>query len=378
MNKTINFRPYLFLALAVLVILSLPKAVTTTLRGKAASWVAPLWNGALVIKNWVVNSEKDRLDLRENAVLLENSLLKGEIARLQELLFLEVSLESDLAGLKNLSYDFDKEAFFRRRYDELQRVVDLKLNGVHAEVVYRGFSTWNHTCHINVGKKTNQDLGRLVVQKNSPVTLGNSIIGVVDEVYDNFSLVRLITDPGLHPSVRVSRGYGQNRDLIEHINFLSLALNLRQGLLPNGKDQEILKENLEILKKNLTNVQGSLLLAKGELAGLADSKFKNSEVLLRGIGFNYDFSDSEGLARDLRTGKTSLSKTTILPLIQVGDLLITTGMDGVFPAGLHAAEVVSIDVLKEGAYAYDILARSTAKNIDEVKHVFVLPPLIAH
>lgn len=377
MNKSVNFRPYVFLALAILIVLSLPKVMTTTFRGKAASLVEPIWNGASIIKRWFSNNDQDRQQLRENAILLENSLLKAEIARLQELLFLEVSLEADLAGLKNLSYDFDKDSFFRRRFDELQRVVDLKLNGVHAEVIFRGFSTWNHTCHINVGKKTNQELGRKVVEKNSPVTIGSSIIGVIDEVYENSSLVRLITDPGLHPSVRVSRGYGQNKDLIEHINFLSLALTLRTGLLANAQDQEILKDNLEILKKNLMNSSNSLYLAKGELSGIADAKLRSSDPLLRGIGFNYDFADSEGLSRDLRTGKTAISKSGSTPLIQVGDLLVTTGMDGVFPSGLHAAEVVSIDILKEGAYTYDILARSTASNIDDIKHVFVLPPVIS-
>jgi rod shape-determining protein MreC len=375
MNKSNNFRLYLFLALFILALLSLPKVVTTTLRGKAATIVSPIWDGASVIKKWLFQNEKEGFELRENAIALENCLLKTEIARLQEMLFLEVALEADLANLQKLSYELDKDAFYRRRFDELQHVVDLKLNGVHAEVIFRGVSTWNHTCHINVGKKTNRDLGRLVIEKNSPVTVGSSIIGVIDEVYENSCLVRLITDPGLHPSVRVSRGYAQNNDIIEHINSINLALTLRQGLLSNPKDQEVLKDNLDILKKNILNLTDGVCLAKGEMAGAYSSKMRSSGLLLRGVGFNYDFADLEGPVRDLRTGKSPGVKSLSTPLIQVGDLLVTTGMDGVFPSGLNVAEVVSIDILKEGGYTYDILAKPTAANIDEIKHVFVLPAL---
>lgn len=377
MAKPTSYKPYLFLALALFVVLSLPKAISTTLRGGAAAWFSPLWEGAGALKKWLTFGESQmKPSLQENAIILENSLLKGEIARLQELLLSEVSLEADLIHLQALPPEYlDKDAFFRRRYDELQRLVDLKLNAVHAEVIFRGASSWTHTCFVNVGTKTNEELGRVVIAKNSPVTVGSSVIGIVDFVGEKQSLVRLITDPGLHPSVRVSRGYQQNNDLIDHINSLVLALQLRQGLLPTVKDQETLTQNLAILKKNLDAPQPGLSLAKGELCGAILPKWRSSGLLLRGSGFNYDFPDQEGPNRDLRSGKPQNGKLPTAPIIQVGDLLVTTGVDGVFPAGLHVAEVTSIDTLKEGGYTYEIEARPCASNIDDIKHVFILPPI---
>jgi cell shape-determining protein MreC len=95
---------------------------------------------------------------------------------------------------------------------------------------------------------------------------------------------------------------------------------------------------------------------------------------LRGTGFNYDFADDEGPGRDLRTGKPLEGKKPAIPLIKVGDLLITTGFDGVFPAGLQAARVSKIFPLKEGDYYYDIEALPSENHLDELSLVFVLQP----
>ena len=89
---------------------------------------------------------------------------------------------------------------------------------------------------------------------------------------------------------------------------------------------------------------------------------------LKGVGFNYDFADAEGPARPLRSEE--------LPLLKAGDLLVTTGMDGIFPAGFWVATVSKVDVLREGACAYEIEANAPRRAISTISQcVTVLPPV---
>lgn len=59
--------------------------------------------------------------------------------------------------------------------------------------------------------------------------------------------------------------------------------------------------------------------------------------------------------------------------IKVGDLLHTSGVDGVYPAGLPVARVTEVERLAEGGFARVTLAPVAA--VDSVRHVLVLEPL---
>lgn len=85
----------------------------------------------------------------------------------------------------------------------------------------------------------------------------------------------------------------------------------------------------------------------------------------------------ESPARDLRTGMPfdPRWKKEPLVLLRPGDLLITSGLDGVFPAGFRVAIVSKTHTLKEGASSYDIEAVPTASDLDALSHVVVLPSL---
>ena len=62
-------------------------------------------------------------------------------------------------------------------------------------------------------------------------------------------------------------------------------------------------------------------------------------------------------------------------MLQVGDLLVTTGFDGVFPPNLSVAIISEVGSLKEGASSYELKAIPTAGNLDNIENLFVLPPL---
>ena len=61
--------------------------------------------------------------------------------------------------------------------------------------------------------------------------------------------------------------------------------------------------------------------------------------------------------------------------VRIGDLLQTSGVDGVYPAGLAVARVTHIDRQAEGGFARVTLA--PAATADGVRHVLVLEPLAA-
>ena len=61
--------------------------------------------------------------------------------------------------------------------------------------------------------------------------------------------------------------------------------------------------------------------------------------------------------------------------VREGDLLVTSGLDGVYPPGLHVARVAAVNRRAESAFA-DIALRPAAPT-DGVRHVLVLEPLSA-
>lgn len=72
-------------------------------------------------------------------------------------------------------------------------------------------------------------------------------------------------------------------------------------------------------------------------------------------------------APHLRTGRTKSQKykTPVLSLVKVGDLLVTSGLDGLFPERLEAATVTKINPLKEGDYYFELEAMPTAGDMNE-------------
>lgn len=189
-----------------------------------------------------------------------------------------------------------------------------------AEVIYRQKTNWNESLWISKGEGS--------VKKLSPVLSGDVLIGLIDYVGKNQSRIRLITDPKLSPSVRAKREIG-------------------------GR---------------------SFLLAKGELEGILDKEGRMGGTLFKGAGFNYDFPDSEGPARDLRTGY-ALESGSEIPIIKADDILVTTGLDGLFPKGLKVAKVTKVKPLKEGDFYYEIEAKSLMGNFNDLKWVTVIEPV---
>lgn len=311
----------------------------------------------------------------------ENIVLQSQLSQIREWLLSDDRVQEQYDRLEKLNAvayaDPYWKEFFKRRYRELSQRLELHVQSLSASVVFREPSSWSSALWIDVGDKQNKMLGKSIVEKNSPVLFGTSIVGVIEYVGYQRSRVRLITDEKLVPSVRVVRGRENNRFLLEHVNTVLFTLERREDLFGSNEQAHAFFSLLSQLASRLRAECEDVYLAKGEIFGSSSPLWRSRSPVLKGIGFNYDFADEEGPSRDLRTGEPYEAKFKKEPiaLLRPGDILVTTGLDGVFPAGYRVATVSKVQMLKEGASSYEIEAIATAGNLDDISRVVVLPSL---
>lgn len=379
--RKITYSPYLLLGFSLLSLISLPEKATESIRSAVVCSLAPCWTlGSFPLPFWNQVSPDRTNTLEMERLQQENQILRAQIENVREWLLNEDRLQDQVERLKLFTTLAQRESewksFFERRSKELCAILEFQALSCPAQVIFREPSSWSSSIWINVGQEDNIRFGKEVIAKNSSVLAGNSVIGVVDYVGGAQSRVRLITDACLRLSVRAVRGGEQNRYLMEHLGVVLFALETRQDLFPNREEADGVVGQLRRLGTMLAQHSGESYLAKGELFGSSSPLWRSRSPVLKGIGFNYDFSDREGLGRDLRTGAIYGSfQTHTLPILKAGDLLVTTGFDGVFPAGLRVASVSSVKQLKEGASSYELEAIATVGDFNELVHVTVLPPL---
>lgn len=283
---------------------------------------------------------------------LENRQLRSQLEIAYDLLSGERRLKEEQELFKQVGADLSLGKIKR---EAALRKLRAEAVAIQASVVYRDPASWSSSCWIDVGS----DVSETLVAKNSPVISGGNLVGVIEYVGRKQSRIRLITDSGLKVAVRAVRGGIQDRELA--LLGKSLLDLLRKNPKWHGSE----------IEKHLTNWEQSLQikledfwLAKGEIRGSSAPIFRFLGSRLQGIGFNYEFNDEYGESCDLRSA-----------IVQMGDLLVTSGLDGVFPQGLPVAIVSNVLPLRDGAFFYEIEADALAKDLLDLKSVFVLPPL---
>ncbi|HEY4255565.1 MAG TPA: rod shape-determining protein MreC [Chlamydiales bacterium] len=284
---------------------------------------------------------------------LENHQLRSQL----ELLYEWLSSEK---YFKEQKETFGEGVPKEKRSKEIKDLLQQEAKALFGRIIYRDPSAWSSSVWINIGEENNISYGQTIVAKNSPVVSGACLVGVVEYVGKQESRVRLITDSGLKTAVRAVRGSIQERETVALIHQLKERLQKH----PEWKNDSAL-ENLRKLEAKIPIGWKDTYLAKGEVHGSSSPYFRTLKSHLKGIGFNCEFPDEEGPMRDLRTGA----------IIQEGDLLLTSGLDGVFPPGLKVAVVNRIEPLREGAFSYELEATPAAGNLSDISSVFVLPPV---
>ena len=344
---------YFALGLILFTLLNLPAPFMSRLRGSF------IFASKLYAARGVSDVEIELMRLR-----IENEALKEQISQVREWLSQEERVEGYLKKLEKWSNDRGFEEFYKRRIRDFSEILTLQIHSIEAKVIFRDPAVWSSGMWVSRGEGENRRLGRKVVAKNSPVIVGNSLVGVVEEVEEYRSYVRLITDSQLTPAVRAVRGGEANLHIYEIINQLSEELELREDL----EKKEAVLASLEVFKQALLEQGETRYLAKGELRGSSYPVWRQRSDVLKGIGFNYEFADEEGQA--MRIHEQSSKR-----MLKKGDLLITSGLDGVFPRGLNVAIVKKIAPLKEGSFSYELEAISTCSNLQELTTVRICPPI---
>lgn len=379
---------YLCLFVAVMTMISLPLGITRALKNRAVAATAPLWSS---LRQWQIGGFGLSQTKTTTAVSAEkiaqlekeNFLLRQQCASLQQIMACDESIAREVAWLQQvrgreaqeLQLQESWNEFFKRRARHLTYRLQYHLQSMPAKVIFREPNHWSSTLWIDVGEEDNEKLGVKIIAHNSPVVIGRSLVGVVEHVQRNRSEVRLITDARLVPSVRAVRGEQSHRCLLQLIDQLASILQKRSGLFSTLNEEKQVLTSLANLRRSLSQGWGDYYLAKGELYGSSLPLWRSKRLLLQGVGFNYDTPDEEGMSRDLRTGEPLNGVGKGMPLLQPGDILVTSGLDGIFPQGLEVGIVSKVHLLREGDTTYDLEAMPTIDDIAEIDHVSVLPPL---
>ncbi|QVL57725.1 MAG: hypothetical protein KFB93_01215 [Simkaniaceae bacterium] len=369
-----SYRPYILLGLFLFSLFYFPGIVVQGMRSSAGTLSKGFWKEGAQLRASFAPSplpKKKKEDIE--SIEVENLLLKKQNESLRRRLLSEERIEQQIKKIKEIIALDEKKgsSFYKRRKAAAEKQLELELFFLSAAVIYRDPTDWNSTLWINVGESENTKLGKEIIAVGSPILKGPYLIGMIEFVGKHKSRVRLLTDASLIPSVRVARGGEGNRELAtlvkQVLHQVALREEPRETLLVLGKLLERLEEEAP-----------ERYLAKGELMGSSSPLWRGRSEVLKGIGFNYDFEDEEGPSLELRSGKPldQLSNESYTSLIDVGDLLVTTGMDGVFPKDIPVAHVTKIAPLKEGSPSFEIEAKLCVENLSTLLDVSVLPPLV--
>lgn len=248
------------------------------------------------------------------------------------------------------------DSLFLELKDRSQKEIPYFNSSLSAQVIFRDPFSWGSSLWINLGK---QSCSSSILRKNSPVIVGQFLLGIVDYVGQKQSRVRLITDVGLTPSVCVATEDMQDIILRSSLTVVVEQLKRKGISLNSSQEISLLHSFLSRLEHNIFCKNKKYNLCRGILYGTGSPLWKKHKNLLKGQGFCFQ----ESLQEDN------------FCLIKENDILVTTGIDGIFPAGLLVAKVTHVFEKKEGFYSYNLEAVPLIENFDDISHVLVLPPV---
>lgn len=361
--------PFFALALVLLGLFYLPPQIADAWRGAAVAVMGPAWSSVI----WKNGGGKAPVELaflkQTQAELLEER--RSEEERIEQ-------YARDVASLMEAN-PRDVRSDLSRRLERQKKILAHRFSAMGAQVIFRDPSSWSSAIWIGLGEADNRAVEKTVIARNSPVLSEDALIGVVEYVGETHSRVRLITDASLVVAVRAMRGGGQNREVEGLATRLAQRARLREDLFSSEEEQERFVALIETFQKRLHPSFEEELLAKGELCGSGAPLWRSRGNILKGTGFNYDFSDEEGPAKDLRTGRVfseRITSSVAAPLLQVGDLLVTSGLDGLFPPCIPVAIVSKMHSLEMGSCFYELEAKPLVGDLYDLQSVSVLPPLV--
>ncbi len=365
-------RSYMFFCFFLVVVLNLPQQLTQGMRSLSISALTTPWNLIHHLRGRLLTrSEGAEAQDAPNDVVLkleeENVLLRSQVSSMRHWLISEGYLEKHLRYLLILRNSVPPEdtdtigQFLKVKTAQLAQRLEREVRSVPAQVIFREPSSWNSVLWVDVGEETNRLHNRIVVGKHSPVIVGGALVGIVENVREHCSSVRLITESRLAISVQALRGGEQDRYALESIEGLVSVIEERENLFKDSNSRVVFLTALQELRKRFQALSVENIVARGEIFGASQPLWRKRGNMLKGVGF---FNPS---VLDMAT---TYSKAPL----KSGDLLVTTGIDGVFPQGFRVGTVVAIAPMREGDSAYEIEAKAMIENWENLSEVSVLPP----
>ncbi len=339
------FRSYLILGAFLFLSLCMPEKGSNLLRSGFVGLSIPLFKTA----RWIAHSslsttspiQSQKLQEQVEKLQIENLTLRTQIDRMYAWLEQEEHLESIT----------ENERLSDERVGAVKAALQQQSQFLPARVVFREPASWSSFVWIDIGSCENKRIGFDLVAENSPVISGSALIGLVEYVGHNRSKVRLITDRLLTPAVTITNHQAQHRFLLDHIDPLVRLLPLQQHLFQND-DCAASVQVLNRIQEQIVTKDGSARPAKGFVEGLSEPLWRLGNQKLKGLGF-FQSDTSQ---------------------FNVGDLIQTSGLDGVFPAGLIVGAISNVDTIKKGDATYRFTVELAVANLDELATVHVIPP----
>jgi len=304
------------------------------------------------------------------ALVVENQILKSQLAYIKEWVQAQQKVEEFFSELKKLEKAQHVALIGHEAQKKRIKIVEqfLKYFSQYAlgRVIFIEPFASSSLAWIDIGENYNQQVGEMVVAKNSPVVLADQLVGVVEEVYPKFSKIRLITDPKLAIHVKAIRGKEQMKDVQAKAEDLLDCLELMKDIKYERKEELI--GHLIQLAQELKIDGHDRDYALGEISGSEYSFLSKNRDQLVGTGFS--------LKGSYRQRQDDPSKGFQEIAVMKGDLLVSTGKDGVIPAGLKVGWVIEVGKASMGKSTYALRARPACQELHRLEYVQVLPPMI--
>ena len=180
----------------------LPMSLSNSLRSSSFTLLHNIYNKIYFFSHpssFSIREYQNRIHQLET----QEVLLKNKIEFVRELVLSDSRLQKRMEELRQIDPQNENRSNNQRQI-YLARLLQRELKAIPAKVIFREPTLWNNFLWINAGQVQNAELNESIIAKNSPVVVGNKVLGVIEEVHQTRSKVRLLTDPSLAISVRVS------------------------------------------------------------------------------------------------------------------------------------------------------------------------------